>query len=78
MRALTKILHVALCLLVLVSIVACSAGKETEPKFRYESDAALHTLLEAVPAYPETSFVVFSDPHIYDPTLGTEGKAFED
>jgi len=29
-------------------------------------------------AYPETSFIVFSDPHIYDPSLGTEGKAFED
>ena len=24
-----------------------------------------------------TSFMVFSDPHFYDPSLGTEGKAFE-
>ena len=78
MRALPKILHIALCLLVLVSIVACSAGREVEPKFNYESDAALSTFLEAAPAYPETSFIVFSDLHIYDPTLGTEGKAFED
>jgi DNA repair exonuclease SbcCD nuclease subunit len=62
----------------LTGVVACSAGQEAEPKFNYESDAALRTFLEAAPAYPETSFVVFSDPHIYDPALGTEGKAFED
>src|SRR4030042_3897976 len=78
MRALPKILHIALCLLVLVSIVACSAGREVEPKFNYESDAALSTFLEAAPAYPETSFIVFSDLHIYDLALGTEGQAFED
>lgn len=77
MRALLKIFHIAICLLVLISVVACSAGKETEPKFRYESDASLNTFLEAAPAYPETSFVVFSDLHIYDPALGTEGQAFE-
>jgi len=78
MRALLRTFHIALCLLVLISVVACSAGKDVEPKFKYESDAALSTFLEAAPAYPETSFVVFSDLHIYDPTLGTEGKAFED
>jgi len=78
MRALVKIFYIALCLLVLISVVACSAGKEAEPEFKYESDAALSTLLEAAPAYPETSFVVFSDLHIYDLKLGTEGKAFED
>jgi hypothetical protein len=78
MRALLKIFYIALCLFVLISIVACSAGREAEPKFKYESDAALIRLLEAAPAYPETSFAVFSDLHIYDPTLGTEGKAFED
>jgi len=30
------------------------------------------------PDYPETRFVVFSDPHYFDPSLGTEGKAFQD
>ena len=28
------------------------------------------------PPYPEISFMVFSDPHFYDPDLGTEGEAF--
>ncbi len=78
MRLIPRILHIALCLLVLISVVACSAGKEAEPKFKYESDAALTQLLEVAPDYPETSFVVFSDPHIYDPALGIEGQAFED
>jgi 3',5'-cyclic AMP phosphodiesterase CpdA len=62
----------------LISLVACSAGQEVEPKFKYESDAALNTLLEVVPVYPEANFIVFSDLHVYDPALGTEGEAFED
>ena len=28
--------------------------------------------------YPQTSFVVLSDPHFFDPTLGTSGAAFLD
>ena len=28
------------------------------------------------PPYPEVKFIVFSDPHFYDPLLGTTGKAF--
>jgi 3',5'-cyclic AMP phosphodiesterase CpdA len=58
-------------------VIACSASQEVEPRFKYETDASLRTLLEAAPDYPEASFVVFSDPHIYDPALGTEGEAFE-
>ncbi len=29
------------------------------------------------PGYPEAQFLVFSDPHYYDPSLGTKGKAFQ-
>ena len=68
-------LTIMFCLLAVISLVACSAG----PSFRYESDSAIRALTEkAVPAYPPTSFIVFSDPHTYDPELGIEGKAFED
>jgi len=70
--------RLAICSVMLIGLVACSAGQEVEPKFRYESDAALNTLLEVAPAYPEANFVVFSDLHVYDPVLGTEGEAFED
>lgn len=78
MRALMNILYITVCLMVMISLIACATDKEAEPKFRYESDTSLSALLETVPDYPETSFVVFSDPHLYDPALGTEGQAFED
>lgn len=32
---------------------------------------------DAVSDFPETHFMVFSDPHYYDPSLGTEGEAFQ-
>jgi predicted phosphodiesterase len=32
---------------------------------------------KAVADFPETHFMVFSDPHYYDPSLGTEGEAFQ-
>jgi len=57
MKGLSRIFHIVLCALLVISVIACAPGK--------------------APAYPETSFIVFSDPHVYDPKLGTEGKAFE-
>jgi hypothetical protein len=70
-----KLFQIAICILMVMSLVACSASQEY--KFKYESDAALRDSLKMAAAYPETSFVVFSDLHIYDTSLGTEGKAFE-
>ena len=32
---------------------------------------------DAVSDFPETHFMVFSDPHYYDPSLGTDGEAFQ-
>ncbi|MBM3143142.1 MAG: metallophosphoesterase [Chloroflexi bacterium] len=64
MKALLKIFQIALCAILIIGVIACTPRQEVK--------------LEEAPAYPKTSFIVFSDPHIYDPTLGTEGKAFED
>lgn len=75
MNSALKVFQIAICALMVVGLVACSAGQAF--KFEYESNASLRTVLEAQPAYPETSFIVFSDPHTYDTSLGTEGKAFE-
>ena len=75
MKAKVRLFQIAICALVVMSLVACSASQEF--KFKYESNAPLRTILEEAPAYPETSFIVFSDPHIYDTSLGTEGEAFE-
>lgn len=74
MKTPLRIFQIAFFILLLVSVIACS----NSPKFKYESDATLRVLLEKeAPAYPETSFIIFSDPHIYAATLGMEGKAFE-
>jgi 3',5'-cyclic AMP phosphodiesterase CpdA len=75
MKVKVRLFQLVICALMVMSLVACSASQEY--KFKYESDAALQDSLKAAPAYPETNFVVFSDPHVYDPSLGTEGKAFE-
>lgn len=55
---------------------ACKPAQVYE--FNYLSDAELRSTLEQnVAHYPEANFIVFSDPHIYDPDLGISGSAFE-
>ena len=44
------------------------------PKHRYEYNANT----SAPVAYPDADFAVISDIHIYDPSLGTSGAAFEE
>jgi 3',5'-cyclic AMP phosphodiesterase CpdA len=70
-----KHLHGAMCLFLVASLWAC--GTASQP-FQYETDPAHRALVDGnAPAYPATRFVVLSDPHLYDTTLGTEGRAFE-
>jgi UDP-2,3-diacylglucosamine pyrophosphatase LpxH len=73
MKAKIRIFQIAICALMVLSLVACSVSQE----FKYESDSALRALLDKPVSYPATSFIVVSDLHTYDPSLGTEGKAFE-
>jgi len=75
MKTGVKIFHIAACISVIMSLAACTA--KPGYKFKYESDLTLKDSLQVAPAYPEASFVVFSDPHLYDPSLGTSGEAFE-
>ncbi len=70
----SRIIQFSICLTVIISLLACAPPK---PAFKYESDASLRQQLAQAPAYPEVSLIVFSDPHIYDTSLGTTGKAFE-
>jgi len=73
-RVLSRIIQFSVCIIIVVSMLACASPKQ---KFEYESNAVLRQQLAQAPIYPETSFIVFSDPHIYDPSLGTTGAAFE-
>ncbi|MBM3154131.1 MAG: metallophosphoesterase [Chloroflexi bacterium] len=70
MKILWRALNVALCLVLAVGVVACAAPKP--------QPVDTELLGKEAATYPEVSFIVFSDPHIYDTSLGTEGKAFED
>lgn len=64
----------ALAIATAITFISC-AGLT----FRYDKDAKLkETLLSTVPDYPATTFLVFSDAHLYDTSLGTEGKAFQE
>jgi 3',5'-cyclic AMP phosphodiesterase CpdA len=50
----------------------------TRQVFQYQTNKELKPLLETEYAYPDTKFVVLSDPHFYDKRLGTTGKAFQE
>jgi 3',5'-cyclic AMP phosphodiesterase CpdA len=66
-----------LCLVLITTatVTSCGGGE----KYVFEPDAAaLQAMATPAPDYPETKFIVFSDPHLYDPALGTEGAAFEE
>ncbi len=60
-------------LLSTLSIFSCSTGQP----FLYQTDTEIQTLLKTSPVYPDTRFVVLSDLHFYDKTLGTSGSAFQ-
>ena len=72
--AFSRVIQFSICVAVIISLLACAPPK---PVFEYESSASLRQQLAQAPAYPEISFIVFSDPHIYDLELGTTGKAFQ-
>jgi 3',5'-cyclic AMP phosphodiesterase CpdA len=75
MKMLLKILQITFCVFMLLSLVTCTSNQAHT--FKYESNPSLEAMLGTPPVYPETRFIVFSDPHVYDPSLGTSGDAFE-
>ena len=74
--AFSRVIQISMCLIVIAGLLAC-APAPAPPVFKYESDASLKRQLANAPAYPESSFIVISDLHIFDTSLGTSGKAFE-
>jgi len=75
MKAKVRLFQMAIYVLIAASLVACSTSQVYQ--FKYESDVVLQDSLKVAPDYPEANFIVFSDPHVYDTSLGTTGKAFE-
>ena len=68
-----RIIYLAICILLIPVVFACAPRQ----MLQYETDPALHALLDKSAAYPEVNFAVITDLHTYDPDLGTDGKAFE-
>jgi 3',5'-cyclic AMP phosphodiesterase CpdA len=81
-RKRTVIILAALALVAVIATVVMLNRRPPPPPaptFRYESDAAIRTILaQPAPAYPTLRFAVLSDPHLYDAALGTSGAAFEE
>jgi len=59
-------------LLALMLLASCS-----QHRFRYQTDPEIAPLLHQAAVYPETRFLVLSDPHVFRSELGTSGSAFE-
>lgn len=59
--------------------ISCSGPTERtyDVSFRYDNETEVKELLKNPPDYPDAKFIVFSDPHLYLPSLGTNGAAFE-
>jgi hypothetical protein len=65
-----RVFAIVVAVLALILNAACSGNKSTL-NYNY------HTGTTAAIPYPDVSFAVISDAHIYDPSLGTTGAAFE-
>ena len=65
----TRMGIITLCAFILIHNGAC--GKSGSLQFDYNNNA------NAGPAYPDVQFTVISDTHLYDPSLGASGSAFE-
>ncbi len=59
--------------LISLSLIGCGSSD-----FKYQNDDGIKALTTIKPAYPDTRFVVISDPHYHDPSLGTKGSAFQE
>jgi len=62
---------------ILLSVFSCSANSAKQT-FQYQTSSEVKALLKTNPVYPDAKFIHLSDPHFYDKTLGTTGKAFQD
>jgi 3',5'-cyclic AMP phosphodiesterase CpdA len=70
------VIIIVFSVMVTVVLTATIIRKQCGKKFdlRYPSPVEP---LRSPPGYPDINFAVISDPHYYDPDLGTEGSAFE-
>ncbi len=61
-------------ILIFLLLFSCSE----KHAFQYQTNNEIKELIKTEPVYPDAKFIVLSDLHFYDKTLGTTGKAFQD
>ncbi|PKL16662.1 MAG: hypothetical protein CVV49_15130 [Spirochaetae bacterium HGW-Spirochaetae-5] len=62
--------------LFVISFLSCSGDKK--PVFKYQNDDPVKRLIAEKNSYPESSIIVFTDPHYYPESLGVNTKLFYD
>jgi len=72
-RTVVRLTFILASILLILSTVACASART----FNFDTDSSLQNLLKNVPQYPPVDFIVMSDLHVYDTSLGTTGSAFE-
>jgi len=70
--AVMKLIHVFF----IIALAAAPASCDRTPAMQYEKDPASVELLGVIPDYPAVRFVVFSDTHYHDASLGSSGAAY--
>ena len=69
----------AVAAVLVATLLAAVLAGCTTLRFDYQSNPETRELLARYhPAYPDVSFAVLSDPHLYDTSLGAEGEAFQE
>ena len=66
-----------LCIFFILTLICGCIMSCRSYTFSYKEKETAGVLASYTPVYPETAFAVFSDPHIYDVSLGTEGPDFQ-
>ncbi len=68
-----RFINLTITLLLLTGLTASCI----KPKRLYQTSPEIQSLMNTQASYPEARFIVFSDPHYFDPELGTSGAAFQ-
>jgi len=66
-------MKILLKIIISIILAAVITGCEKEQKLSYD----FNTDMQTPPVYPDISFAVISDIHVYNPELGSSGAAFE-
>jgi predicted MPP superfamily phosphohydrolase len=71
------LIAIAIAIVAIVCYFAISGWIDAQPTLDYKNGADTGAAASPAPTYPDAEFAVISDLHMYDPSLGDSGSAFE-